>query len=138
METISDRIIQIQKESRKTQPDFAASIGISDRTLRAWLSNATKPSVEALQQLVSYYNVNANWLLNGEGPIYRDKDATKPTEPVTDTNVNILSFQSKNNVKHETQDVARLLAQIESLQETIRSLTATNQALTERLLIKNT
>lgn len=138
METISARIVRIQEESGKNRIDFAASIDVSVRTLRSWLNNAISPSIEALQTIVARYDVDANWLLNGEGPVYRNTDAPKPAEQVADTNVNILSFQSKNNVKNETQDVARLLAQIESLQDTIRSLTATNQALTERLLTKNT
>ena len=138
METISARIVRIQEESGKNRIDFAASIDVSVRTLRSWRNNAISPSIEALQTIVARYDVDANWLLNGEGPVYRNTDAPKPAEQVADTNVNILSFQSKNNVKNETQDVARLLAQIESLQDTIRSLTATNQALTERLLTKNT
>lgn len=138
METIAARIVRIQEESGKNRIDFAASIDVSVRTLRSWLNNAISPSIEALQTIVARYDVDANWLLNGEGPIYRNADAPKPAEQVADTNVNILSFQSKNNVKNENQDVARLLAQIESLQDTIRSLTATNQALTERLLTKNT
>lgn len=137
METISARIVRIQEDSGKNKIDFAASIDVSVRTLRSWLNNAISPSIEALQTIVARYDVDANWLLNGEGPIYRNADAPKPAEQVADTNVNILSFQSKNNVKNESQDVDRLLAQIESLQDTIRSLTATNQALTERLLIKN-
>lgn len=138
METISARIVRIQEDSGKNKIDFAASIDVSVRTLRSWLNNAISPSIEALQTIVARYDVDANWLLNGEGPIYRNADAPKPSEQVADKNVNILSFQSKNNVKNETQDVTRLLAQIESLQDTIRSLTATNQALTERLLTKNT
>lgn len=138
METISARIVRIQEDSGKNKIDFAASIDVSVRTLRSWLNNAISPSIEALQTIVARYDVDANWLLNGEGPVYRNADAPKPAEQVADTNVNILSFQSKNNVKNENQDVARLLAQIESLQDTIRSLTATNQALTERLLTKNT
>lgn len=138
METIAARIVRIQEESGKNRIDFAASIDVSVRTLRSWLNNAISPSIEALQTIVARYDVDANWLLNGEGPVYRNTDAPKPAEQVADTNVNILSFQSKNNVKNKTQDVARLLAQIESLQDTIRSLTATNQALTERLLTKNT
>lgn len=138
METISARIIRIQEESGKSKLDFAASIDVSVRTLRSWLNNAISPSIEALQTISTRYDVDANWLLNGEGPIYRNTDAPKPSEQVTDTNVNILSIQSKNVTKGEKQDVARLLAQIESLQETIRSLTATNQALTERLLTQNT
>lgn len=137
METISARIVRIQEDSGKNKIDFAASIDVSVRTLRSWLNNAISPSIEALQTIVARYDVDANWLLNGEGPVYRNADAPKPSEQVADTNVNILSFQSKNNVKNESQDVARLLAQIESLQDTIRSLTSTNQALTERLLIKN-
>lgn len=138
METISARIVRIQEDSGKNKIDFAASIDVSVRTLRSWLNNAISPSIEALQTIVARYDVDANWLLNGVGPIYRNEDAPKPAEQVADTNVNILSFQSKDNVTTQTQsqDVARLLAQIESLQDTIRSLTATNQALTERLLTK--
>lgn len=134
MGTFAERFVKIYEESGKSQSEFARTIKISEKTYRNYRDGATLPSYEALCEITKRYGVDANWLLIGEGQIYRDLEPGPKASSVADTNVNILSYQSKGNTSQQSQDVSRLLAQIESLQESVRTLTASNQQLIRRLL----
>ncbi len=130
MSNVSERISRILKDSRKSQSDFAQSIGVSDRTLRAYLSDSTNPSIDAIQSMAEYYNANCNWIILGEGPIYRDQT---PANNVQDTNINVLGKQTIKS-SDTPQDTSALYAQIAEMQKQISNLIATNQQLVQKLL----
>lgn len=125
METIYQRIAKILQDSGKFQPDFADSIGIGARTFFAYLHGKSKVSAEALANICIKYDVDANWLLTGEGPIYKSDSASSQ---VLDTD-----YSSQPQQEPE-QSKAALMAQIREMQQTIASLTETNRQLVAKLV----
>ena len=78
--------------------------------------------------------MSLDWLLTGDGPMYRTKEKSSP---VTDTHVNILGIQrTSGNAQNSTLMTytnQQLLDQIERLQNTINTLLATNAKLVDKL-----
>lgn len=138
METFAEKVTKIFHDSGKLQTEFARCAGISEKTFRNYRDGATSPSLEAVAGIARYFNVNCNWLILDEGPIYRDQEKETPkTTNVKDTNVNFLGVQrvsKDNNTNEEAPETKRLQEQIRQLQATIASLTETNQKLVNKLL----
>lgn len=119
MKTIYERISKVVYDSGLMQQDFARSIGVTSRTLFTYLQGKSKVSSDALEAICRNYKINANWLLLGDGSMYIDYEQETPTnEP------------NRIQVGNDSE-VAKLLAQIESMQKTIDTLLATNQRLVE-------
>lgn len=144
METINKRIDIIFKDSGLKKIDFAKSLGINTRSLYDYSQANTKPSFDVMCKLVENFNVDANWLILGEGPHYRKApDEPIPVQQVNDTNVNIFGRQTNNVTSTTTTtttkelkayEVQSLMAQISQLQDTIAKLTDTNQQLVAKIL----
>jgi transcriptional regulator with XRE-family HTH domain len=67
---LSNRLsILVSELARGSAVNFARETGINDKTLYTYLKGRL-PSSEALFFICRRYNVNINWLLTGEGPIY--------------------------------------------------------------------
>lgn len=134
MSTFSERFAELCKISGKTQQSFADSIGIAERTYRTYRDGAVPPIIETLGNINRKYNVSFEWLLLGEGPIFRDQE---PTTQVRDTNVNILGIQNTSgnlqNAIQTTDTPEQLMEQIRKLQATIDTLLATNAKLVDKV-----
>jgi len=100
------------------QQDFARSIGVTSRTLFTYIQGKSKVSSEALEAICRNYKINANWLLLGDGEMYMDAEK-------------VVQTKESNRQEEKDPEVAKLLAQIESMQKTIDTLLATNQRLVE-------
>ncbi len=60
----------IKKEGLKSS-ELADTIGVNRSTISHVLSGRNKPSIDFLQKLLfSYPNINANWLITGDGNMY--------------------------------------------------------------------
>lgn len=66
---ICERLVEIQGD--KSGKKFADSLEISQSTLYYYLKGRIPPS-DFVAQVCDKYNVNANWLLTGEGPKNRN------------------------------------------------------------------
>lgn len=74
---INNRIAKIYKTHKYSQTEFSELCGISQATLSLFLKGKCKTlSIIALVNIVIKLNVNANWLLIGEGETYRNTEAT--------------------------------------------------------------
>lgn len=74
---INNRIVKIYKTHKYSQTEFSELCGISQATLSLFLKGKYKTlNINALVNLVIKLNVNANWLLIGEGEIYRNTQTT--------------------------------------------------------------
>lgn len=55
---------------------FAEAIGVSQGNVSDWFNRANaRPSIDALRKISETYNVNLNWLVTGEGPMYNNVPA---------------------------------------------------------------
>jgi transcriptional regulator with XRE-family HTH domain len=118
MKTIYERISKVVYDSGLMQQDFARSIGVTSRTLFTYIQGKSKVSSEALEAICRNYKINANWLLLGDGEMYMDAEK-------------VVQTKESNRQEEKDPEVAKLLAQIESMQKTIDTLLATNQRLVE-------
>ncbi len=66
------RIRQIIAESGLTRPQFCAAVGVAKSTLANYLSGRRVPDCLFLLRLVQRFGVNAEWLLTGEKPVFRN------------------------------------------------------------------
>ena len=68
---IGDRMLEVRKSlGYKSQATFAEFLGVKRPTLASYESNTYPPSAEFLLTLKEVANVDINWLLTGEGPMF--------------------------------------------------------------------
>lgn len=60
--TTVDRIFQLIKENNMTAKEFAEKVGVSSGNITDWKTGRAKPSVESLQKIAKYANVQLKWL----------------------------------------------------------------------------
>jgi SOS-response transcriptional repressor LexA len=82
MKMIGERLYQIIKKLHLTQSRLAEKIGISSVVINRYFKDRTVPSAEFLNKMALQYNININWLLNGEGSMFYsgDEDVRKLKE----------------------------------------------------------
>lgn len=67
-EEFAKRLIEIQKANDLTQKGMAEQIGLNKpHTLKSYLDGKTLPNAETISLLVQKFDVDAHWLLTGEG-----------------------------------------------------------------------
>ena len=85
-----DRIKNIMTAKYLKRPGFAAAIGVSKGTLDGYLDGRRKPSLPLAEGILrAYPDISAEWLMRGEGSMYRDKQPT--------TNYEIYSHSHNNS-----------------------------------------
>ena len=72
MDSIAERLISIRQSQGVSQTALAKKLGIAQSTLSQLESGASVPGAELLSKLQVRYNIDINWLLNGEGTMYID------------------------------------------------------------------
>lgn len=75
---ISGRISVILQTTGQTQTDFANSISTSRTSVANWLKGVSEPSCNYLRNIVIIFNVDAHWLLTGQGNMYSSYKAEPP------------------------------------------------------------
>ena len=75
MNTLNERIKYLRKDIlHLTQVEFGKKIGIACTTVTGWEKRNMKPSETALKMICSEFNVNYNWLIDGDGDIFIEDD----------------------------------------------------------------
>lgn len=83
--SIGSRIVSIRTITHLTQSKFAESLGISRPALSAIESGITKPSMPILYVIEFKYNYRHEWVLSGDGEMYKDSLAASAILSVTDS-----------------------------------------------------
>ena len=78
MKSIGQRIKEFRKINDMTQEAFCEYLGVSQGNLSHIEKYGSKISIVFLNNFMTYFNVNANWLFFGEGEVYRSNE--KKTE----------------------------------------------------------
>ncbi|WP_419784564.1 helix-turn-helix domain-containing protein [Maridesulfovibrio sp.] len=95
-EKFAKRLIEVQKAYDLTQKGMAEQIGLNKpHTLKSYLDGNTLPNAETISLLVQKFDVDAHWLLTGEGSMKRgqnkaeerklDLQSVKELFPIADT-----------------------------------------------------
>jgi transcriptional regulator with XRE-family HTH domain len=67
---IGQRLRQVILLKNKTLKDFTSKADIRYLTLQRYLSGNSKLHADVLIKVITHLDVNVNWLLTGEGPMY--------------------------------------------------------------------
>ena len=80
--SLGTRLMTVRKGKNLTQQAFASALGTSAGYISEAEAGKSVPGGSLLTSLCRIFNVNINWLLTGEGPMYID-DVGQPS-PVID------------------------------------------------------
>lgn len=69
---IGKRLRQAIEDSNQKVTEFSEITGIPYVTLQQYLSNKRSPATEALTKICFHTNIDMNWLLTGQGAMYRN------------------------------------------------------------------
>jgi transcriptional regulator with XRE-family HTH domain len=72
-ETVGGRLKIIRRISNKKQKEFAKELGISVTTLSDIETDKKNPSFNVLKALADTFEVNMNFIVSGEPPVYFDR-----------------------------------------------------------------
>jgi len=69
---LNERIKEIRKEKKLSQKEFAKNINLSQNHLSSIENNVRSTTERIINDICKTYNVNKNWLLTGEGEMFKD------------------------------------------------------------------
>lgn len=108
---ILQRVIQIIKELNLTDNQFSKRLKIAQTTMSGYLSGNRKLSLQVIESVLSEFeNISAEWLLRGEGEMYKSDDK----------NINDNFDNSQYVSKSKYESTVYLLAEVtNNLKETV-------------------
>lgn len=78
--TLSDRIKKVRIDAGLDQSSFAAEVGIKSAVVVSmWETGQTRPGKARLYVVADKFNVNVDWLLDGDGEPYKGVDVDDGT-----------------------------------------------------------
>jgi plasmid maintenance system antidote protein VapI len=69
--TINERIEYLIKDLGMNANSFAVKIGAADTLVRNIINNKSKPSYDTITKIIKTYSTCSDWLLFGDGEIYK-------------------------------------------------------------------
>lgn len=75
----SDNLRECRNKLGLAQGQMAKNLGMLQSQYSKYECDARKPSVEVLEKLVKQFNININYLLTGEGPMFITPELSKDT-----------------------------------------------------------
>lgn len=127
MEAITSRIKELIENTGLTNKEFAEKIDVSPAIISHILSGRNNPSLQVIQRITNVYtNVNLNYLLSGEGVLYRVKpplDKDGPSKSVQEINASgdlpSDSQEASKPFKRDTSNGKHTPPPVSSIKETM-------------------
>lgn len=94
---LSEQLLKLRKEAKKTQEDIANLLGITRPAYTAYESGKRQPDYDALIKLAEYYDVSLDFLLTGKEKV--EKDHTDQA--------NLFFFDMEGLTEDEIEDIKR-------------------------------
>lgn len=73
---MKNRIKEIRKENNLTQVGFGECIGVKGNTITNYETGLRNPTDAVILSICREFNVNEEWLRNGTGEKYKEKDGS--------------------------------------------------------------
>lgn len=73
---MKNRIKQIRKEKNLTQVEFGERIGVKGNTVTNYETGLRNPTDAVILSICREFNVNEDWLRNGTGKMYKERDGS--------------------------------------------------------------
>lgn len=91
---MKDRILQIMKQEKMTQQEFASVLEISPASLSSIFNGRTNPTNNHVQAIHRCFPaISVNWLMFGEGDMYVSASSAGNDEHKTDQTDGVLNFE---------------------------------------------
>lgn len=87
---LSEKIIKLRKEKGLSQEDLGNAINVSRQAISKWEAEQTKPDIDKLKEIASYFNVSFDYLLNDEIESFENTEKDKNKKERTSTKKIIL------------------------------------------------
>lgn len=69
---MNERLKLLRKTLKMTQIEFGERIGVAGNTVTNYENSMRNPSTAVITSICREFNVNENWLLNGEGEMFNE------------------------------------------------------------------
>ena len=79
---VIQRVKELAKQKGFSETEMANQLGMSQRTINNYMNNSRKISYEFIESLIRTFELNANWLITGNGEIYKNNLPTLLDEKV--------------------------------------------------------
>ena len=100
-----DRIFELVGEKFKEQKEFAAAIGINDKTVSAWRTRRAKSYTKYLPKIAEALGTTTEYLLTGEGPKKRGaRPVASDPDPISEDDIKAAFFEGAENLTKEEMD----------------------------------
>ena len=113
MKTLGERIRFIRGE--ESQAEFAEHVGIVKGSIGGYENDRNSPSADVILKICLSYDISAEWLLKGEGPMHLSATSA--------------SSVCKENQEKPSQDYSNIEKKLNILEEERRELTVENRKL---------
>lgn len=106
---LSERIKEIRKAEKLTQTKFGDKLSVSRDVISSFESGRVEPKPIFLNYLCEIFNINKDWLLTGEGEMYKQLSAEEEFAFL------IVHIAASDNPK--LKDLINILSQIDNEQD---------------------
>lgn len=119
-----ERVIDVIKSKAKSVREFAESIGVKQVTLNQQLNGDRKLSLDiVLSVLNSFEDISAEWLLRGEGEMYKTVSENKNNNIDESQYVSMKKYETIVNLFGQTaSELKEMALENKKLYEEIRNL----------------
>ena len=73
---MKNRILKIRKDSKLNQEDFGLRLNLTKNYISLIETGNRIPSDRTISEICREFNVNEDWLKNGTGDMYKEKDGS--------------------------------------------------------------
>ena len=124
------RIKSLMQEFSMSENEFAKALSMSQSTLNGYTKESRKPSLALAESILNAFeDVSAEWLLRGEGTMYKTTELPPvdvSSEESIEHSVEIARLVREKNemaeiIDEQKEEIIRLQAQIEVLKDVLRS-----------------
>ena len=105
---MKDRIRTIMESQHMTQKVFAQFTGISEGSLSGVFNGHTRPTLQMVDLIHQRFpNISTDWLMYGQGPMYRDQveDKTEGEQAETNASLNAAVVQTSSPLLFSSDDI---------------------------------
>lgn len=121
---ILQRVIQTIKELELTDNQFSKKLGIAQTTMSGYLSGNRKLSLQVIESMLNAFgDISAEWLLRGEGEMYKTVSENKNNNIDESQYVSIQKYERIVNLFGQTaSELKEMALENKTLYDEIRKL----------------
>lgn len=117
--TDSEKIVKLLERENLTAKQCADIIGITRSSMSHIINGRNNPSLDVMRKILENFpNINPEWLILGEGEMYRQK--SNPREPgLFDNIIETNSLSDENNEKQPQKTTDEIISTVNNDTKTI-------------------